>query len=1598
MPMHSRGHRAGWVSVRNLPSSICRRLACCLAASAGVAGSTGQAEQLRPHLRWAQTNATISVEVSAPRGGSRLPGCAAEEAPVVDVSIQFDRLLVSAGCGGSDSSLRWDLELREDVLPEQSRSDRPVATGVGTSPNSILLLLRKSVQHRWDRLLMEEWSLSLPRDWKREDRNLPDEDEVELPRAQNLRRFDAQSLEAAAKESIVVVAMRYPWCTACAEKDNAFVKMSKVAGGKAEFSEVVFGTLDLREEKSVARRFWNSEQDVCLKSRCPLHVFKPDEPFSEPYTLGVHLLYEMNEMAMMSDPMMGSPGHTPKGQTAKPNFERFERDLALLIPPALYRLETEDDVREFRRRWETSVVGSPDINATDFRLAARQLRGKASFGLAGAIAGQATPSVELWRSEMAAGDSPLQYDGSLTSVNVSYLARYALVHSQPMLQNYSWDLKDALEEIGMPVAVLWVNSSDVNNTNTTQRALASFRSLCEKRRGTNALRHVLCCVMDQTYAYYQRDYGSHEPYPFPFFGLTKKLGFGDGDRFGYPFKEPVNKTVHGFFGSPKRAVKDMNVWLGRVLLGRVPPSHESGLVPNHSAWVRGEVQEIVWKTYQKEINGSTADILLELYDNQRKKQHVLSATMSILAATLKDYRDLKIARMEVSQNYVPPLFGRKQFSKDTEYFFIPPSIATGEWTPGTPVKYTGPADEATPGKLLRFLKKHSMSSWSLKEALESSADLAEEIMGRAKLEQREDDRAEEDKQQMIKKMMTTLKKEKGLVDVGEVMGLKKAADALGGEPKKEEDAAKKDNAKTGKGKEKTSRDAAPPKAPEQKREERRAQLKREEERQKEIDRKDKEKRRKRREAEKQRQAKKKAEEADRRARAAKAAEEKRRKLEEEKLRQPTTPLFSWGQSKEQLRISVLIPGLREASLNVTLAPDRVEVRGLDGRGRPHILDFELREFISMENSSWSLRFSEENPRDPRPDGVALLLQKELLHRWDRLAQDHASVKQFMKKDWVQDDGDLQEDHEDIDLPSGPNVKKLTAAALDRLSASYSLVVLAPRFPWCDKCKEKDREYVKSAKNSRDKEHLDRVLFAVMDVREEKYFARRHNISCNDRCELLLFKRDEPDEPYVVPGRRFSEEVQIDCYKHLVPVVSEVNNKTQLDRVTSAFDTAIVGFFGGTRQDDPWYPRFRAVARELRGHAIFGASFNGLTPRDMGIDRDATPALRPPPTAAGESEASEAVAAESAERPLVLLFKPKEQRHVEFTGELTLDSLVRFSKVLSVPLVSEYSFESRQKYQELKVPLGMMWLDGENEGKDENIWAKDVLHRLALRFSGHLVFVTLNNTREAFLMRPMSLDPRRVPAFGIATRDDQDSPKFGYDIQATSWKELSAFWENKDAAFERLASMCTAFLEGTLEASHESAELPASYFWQGPGVVHEVVWKTFRDSVYRSDHDILLELYSPMRPQHRTHLTVLDLVAEALGGVKTLKVARMDTANNYVLPEFGISDKEKASTIFFLPAAPERHRKHRRFGGKLSGKAEDIPERLLRFVHRETRGSADWDLGEREAWVKKEAQVRIRRLRAIEKDYEKKMQDEWMQKEMEEFERYKRLGKFDNLNL
>lgn len=53
--------------------------------------------------------------------------------------------------------------------------------------------------------------------------------------------------------------------------------------------------------------------------------------------------------------------------------------------------------------------------------------------------------------------------GEVTNLNPSYLEHFARIHSQPLLQNYSWTLKDQLDGIGMPIGVLWVNYRLLNS-------------------------------------------------------------------------------------------------------------------------------------------------------------------------------------------------------------------------------------------------------------------------------------------------------------------------------------------------------------------------------------------------------------------------------------------------------------------------------------------------------------------------------------------------------------------------------------------------------------------------------------------------------------------------------------------------------------------------------------------------------------------------------------------------------------------------------------------------------------------------------------------------------------------------------------------------------------------------------------------------------------------------------------------------------------------------------------------------------------------------------------------------------------------------------
>lgn len=61
----------------------------------------------------------------------------------------------------------------------------------------------------------------------------------------------------------------------------------------------------------------------------------------------------------------------------------------------------------------------------------------------------------------------------------------------------------------------------------------------------------------------------------------------------------------------------------------------------------------------------------------------------------------------------------------------------------------------------------------------------------------------------------------------------------------------------------------------------------------------------------------------------------------------------------------------------------------------------------------------------------------------------------------------------------------------------------------------------------------------------------------------------------------------------------------------------------------------------------------------------------------------------------MVFKPTEKRAVCFDDShttLSAANLAYFSKMLSIPLVADYNFDTRKQLDELGVPLGLFWVD------------------------------------------------------------------------------------------------------------------------------------------------------------------------------------------------------------------------------------------------------------------------------------------------------------------
>jgi len=475
--------------------------------------------------------------------------------------------------------------------------------------------------------------------------------------------------------------------------------------------------------------------------------------------------------------------------------------------------------------------------------------------------------------------------------------------------------------------------------------------------------------------------------------------------------------------------------------------------------------------------------------------------------------------------------------------------------------------------------------------------------------------------------------------------------------------------------------------------------------------------------------------------------------------------------------------------------------------------------------------------------------------------------------------------------------------------------------------------------------------------------------------VTVFKPDEPDTIYTIPGKKFTGELQVEVYKHVLPAVHDIEGPERFEKFHAAFNTTVIGFFHGNRTTDPHVPAFIDVAESMRGRGLFAACWDGCTPESIGLPRFYADA--------GVVE----LANETGRPPFVLVLKPAENRSVEFNGDLASD-LGLFSKVLSLPLLGSYDFHSRQQYRDAGVPVGMLWVSSHEFGVSGSR-GDVILRNLAQRHAGAVSMVKLNASADGILMRMYGLEPWRLPAFGIADREDFYADRFAFRVDP---EQHEAFWEDPGRASQELSKFCDDYRAKKLEPSHETLFLNSNYTWQ-PGHVQEVVWGTYQRDVNHSTQDILLELYSPQRDNHHTQTAVMQVVAHSLRSLDLVKVARMDASQNWVPPGLTTRARDSITADYFVITG-NITRRVVKFRG-ISRVLEHMPERLLRFLHEQS--TLEWELDPHLPDMKLVTE-QLEEMKGHEEDAKKAAMQEWIEHEKAEFRRLKGEGKFDGMDL
>mmetsp|Transcript_16651 Transcript_16651/g.45486 ORF Transcript_16651/g.45486 Transcript_16651/m.45486 type:complete len:716 (-) Transcript_16651:107-2254(-) len=648
----ARGNSCGRPAARGLLGT-CRLLIAATLFGAFASAAATPGKVTTPRFKWGQSKETIylSVMVRDLDAGS------------ISVSLPTVGDLHFEAATSKGEVVTLDLPLREDVKPETMKwevSARPDKWGT-----VVLITLSKATAHRWDILVTtpKKFKGLMDKDWTREDTTLEPEDEVpyvEDNQAHLTVLTDRNLNKTMAKLAAMVVNVRYPWCSHCKSQDDIFVKAAKAAKrtGKKDplCKRVSFAVLDALEERQLARRLGAK----CDYS-CEYAVFTGVD--EEPVTI---------KAQYSEDQLLG--------------------DLKKFLTPAVTVLSAAKEVVPMREK-NTTCFGAFASEASPkyalFKKVAGLLRGKLVFA---ATFGE-DKAVELWPQTQ---NFSFKYEGTWDDNGTEFLT-WVKPRSIPLLQEYDWQLRETYENLGLPLAKLWINDQDKN---------PSFEKIIRYivRRVAKKFIGRLAFVEQKksTYSYELRDYGLNQPEVYPAFGIASNASY-NSVKFGFEITSDTTSSAQDLWMDADRATEMLTSFCDKVLAGAWPEAHETAAPQTN--WTRGMLKRLVWKTFH-EVEKPEKPLLIQLYGRYRADNEKKMTEAENLATALAPHADaFTVASYDTSDNYLPPgTFKREKYSSDTEWYWVP--AKTGADAERPPPKKLSKKDASTQA-VVSFLKKAS---------------------------------------------------------------------------------------------------------------------------------------------------------------------------------------------------------------------------------------------------------------------------------------------------------------------------------------------------------------------------------------------------------------------------------------------------------------------------------------------------------------------------------------------------------------------------------------------------------------------------------------------------------------------------------------------------------------------------------------------------------------------------------------------------------------------------------------------------------------------------------------------------------------------------